>query len=385
MYAYMGIDWEKLREYRREKALAILRDRGLAAVVIADSTNVRYVAGLRNYGAPELFGELHFVILNEKDELYVFTQIFADKLKQLPWVKESYSIPAWRKAAMQQDVRSDLIVQALHDMGIDKGRIGIDSMPFQVKDKLAAKAPEFAFVSVHWEFQEARLIKSEDEIALMELAATNNEVGARAALDAICEGASEHDIVAAIIQAMAKAGSEGLTHYPGVRSGERTLTDFLPAGRKLRRGDTVIFDIGNYGIGGYACDFCRTGIVGRPTDRAARCYQALYEAHMKGIEAVKPGVRASHVHEVINASLRKAGYPESSYANGHGIGIGMVELPTIASKDQIPQDMELRAGMTICLEPITFVEEGAIKLEDVVLVTEADSKVLTRTEYWDNV
>ncbi len=53
-----------------------------------------------------------------------------------------------------------------------------------------------------------------------------------------------------------------------------------------------------------------------------KCYDGLYEAHMKGIETVRPGAKASEVHEAINISLEKSGYKESIYANGHGIGSG---------------------------------------------------------------
>lgn len=92
---------------------------------------------------------------------------------------------------------------------------------------------------------------------------------------------------------------------------------------------------------------------------------------------------ASDVHEAINRALRKAGYPESIYANGHGIGLGMIELPTIASKNEVSEDIELKEGMVICLEPIAFMAEAGVKLEDVVLVTATGRRVLTRTPYWE--
>jgi len=359
-----------------------MEKRDLKAMIISDTINVRYIADLRNFGAPELYSEFNSVVLNEKKEVYAYSQVVFEGMKErMPWITELMKLPAWQKTSIQAQARVDLILHALSVMEIPKGRIGIDFLPFQVKDVLQATSGKYQFDSVASDLLKARMIKTEDEIKLLEVAASNNEIGMKAGLDAMQEGASEYEVIAATIGAMAKVGIECLTHYPICRSGERTLYDFVPIGRRLRKGDTVILDIGNYGVGGYACDFCRTGIIGKPSDGIRKCYKVLHESHMKGVEAVKPGVMASDIHEVINHSLLKAGFPESAYANGHGIGMGIMELPTIANKNDLPEDIELREGMTICLEPITYGAEGAVKVEDVVLVTSTGSRILTRTDY----
>ena len=381
-YYYPEVDWKRLRSHRLHKAVSIMVKRDLKAMIISDTINVRYIADLRNIGAQELYSEFNSVVLNEKEEVYAYSQVVFEGMKErMPWITDLMQLPAWQKTSIQAQARVDLILHALSVMEIPKGRIGIDFLPFQVKDVLQAKSGKYQFVSVASDLLKARMIKTEDEIKLLEVAASNNEIGMKAGLDAMQEGASEYEVIAATIGAMAKAGIECLTHYPICRSGERTLYDFVPIGRRLRKGDTVILDIGNYGAGGYACDFCRTGIVGKPSDVIRKCYEVLHESHMKGVEAVKPGAMASDIHEVINHSLRKAGFPESAYANGHGIGMGIIELPTIANKNDLPEDIELREGMTICLEPITYGAEGAVKVEDVVLVTATGSRVLTRTDY----
>jgi Xaa-Pro aminopeptidase len=381
--AYPSIDWDRLRKYRTNKVKDFMRQGDLEAIIVVDPCNIRYVADLRKYGSLEADGELHLVLMNAQGEVHLITQIMFPGLeKRMPWITKAKRLPAWRRASIQEDVRSDLILQSLAEMGIGTGRIGIDFLPFQVKDRLQTQAPALKIVSIASDMLKARMVKNEDEIALLEIAAANNESGMRAALEAMVEGATEHDVVAAALGAMAEAGIEAITHYPGCRSGERTLSDYLPIGRRLRAGDTVILDMGSYSMGGYACDYCRTGIVGDPSDSTRACYRALYDAHLAGISAVKPGVMASNVHEAINQSLREAGYPESIYANGHGIGLGMIELPTIASKAEIGQDTELKEGMVICLEPITFTPQLGVKLEDVVHVTATGGKPLTRTPYW---
>lgn len=378
------IDWDRLREHRKGRTVDLIRDGGYEALIVADACNIRYVADVRKYGSLEVDGELHLVLMSAKGEIYLVTQIlFQDLAARMPWVKGALRLPAWRRASIQEDVRADVILMALAELGISGGRIGVDFMPFQVKDRLASAAPQFEIQSVAHDLLRKRMIKAEEEIRLLEIAAENNDLGMKAALDAMVEGATEYDVAAAALNAMATAGIEAITHYPGCRSGKRTLSEYMPDGRMLKNGDAVILDMGNYSVGGYASDFCRTGAAGRPSASLRRCYDALLQAHLTGIDAVRPGALASEVHAAINNSLRESGYPEPIYANGHGIGLGMIELPTIASAHELPDDIELSAGMAICLEPITFTVEAGVKLEDVVLVTEEGNRVLTKTPYWD--
>jgi Xaa-Pro dipeptidase len=379
-----NIDWDRLRKYRKSRMLDLMREGGYEALIVADPCNIRYVADLRKYGSLEVDGELHLVVMNAQGEVYLITQILFENLTaRMPWIKGALRLPAWRRASIQEDVRADLVLEALAELGIQRGRVGVDFMPFQVKDRLEAVAPDITLRSVAHGLMRKRMIKGQEEIKLLETAARNNDVGMEAALKAMVEGATEHDVVAAALNAMAKAGIEAITHYPGCRSGERTLTEYMPIGRILQYGDPVILDMGNYSVGGYASDFCRTGFAGAPSESLRQCYAALYEAHMAGIHAVQPGALASEVHAAINQSLSKSGFPEPIYANGHGIGLGMIELPTIASAEELPEDIELQAGMTICLEPITFVANAGVKLEDVILVTEHGNRRLTKTPYWN--
>jgi Xaa-Pro aminopeptidase len=378
----LQIDWESLREHRRKRTIELIRDGGFEAIIVSDACNIRYVADIRKYGSLEVDGELHLVIINSKGEIYLITQILFDDLTaRMPWVKGVLRLPAWQRAAVQGNVRADLILDALAELGVSEGRIGVDSMPFQTEKRLESKASLFEFHSVAEDLLRKRMIKGSEEIKLIEIAAQNNDLGMQAALDAMIEGVTEFEIVAAALEAMAAAGIEAITHYPGCRSGERTLTEYMPNGRRVQSGDPIILDMGNYSCGGYASDFCRTGFAGEPANSTLRCYEALLEAHMAGIDAIRPGTLASEVHSAINRSLRASGYPEPIYASGHGIGLGMIELPTIGDAFELEKDEELQAGMTICLEPITFTQEVGVKVEDVILVTEEGREVLTKTPY----
>ena len=53
------------------------------------------------------------------------------------------------------------------------------------------------------------------------------------------------------------------------------------------------------------------------------------------------------------------GLPPTSYAMGHGIGLRLVEPPSLFRPDRMDADEVLAEGMVICIEPSTAVEFGS--------------------------
>ena len=67
---------------------------------------------------------------------------------------------------------------------------------------------------------------------------------------------------------------------------------------------------------------------------------------------------------------------------GHGIGLEIWERPFVQRHDDPNDDIRLRPGMTICLEPILApVEDGELKglfvVEDMVAITDDGAEVLS--------
>ncbi len=148
-------------------------------------------------------------------------------------------------------------------------------------------------------------------------------------------------------------------------------------------GDTFFVDYGVYGAGGYASDFCRTHVAETAPPQVRDAHRTLREALAEGEAMARPGVRGSEVAAAVNAALQREGLPPTSYAMGHGIGLRLVEPPSLFRPERMDADETLAEGMTICIEPSTAVEVGGevvgLKEEEQYVVTETGLRQLTKT------
>ncbi len=220
-----------------------------------------------------------------------------------------------------------------------------------------------------------RMIKDAQEIALIRDAV---KLGARAykrAARAIRPGESELEIAGKLEFAARKAGADGMSFETIVAGGTRGA---LPHGRAsqeaIPKSGFVVVDSGVI-LRGYCSDMTRTAHVGRAGQVERQWYEAVLQAQLVGISAVKPGVSAGEVDEAARSVLRK--YKLDRYfthSTGHGVGLEIHEPPRLGAK----QTEQLEAGMVITIEPGIYIPgKGGIRIEDMVLVTGTGAEVLT--------
>jgi Xaa-Pro aminopeptidase len=243
--------------------------------------------------------------------------------------------------------------------------------------------PELEIVDLDDVILEMRSVKTEEEIMVMRMAVEIAEKGLEAGLDMIRPGVKECEVSGRIADIILQEDSEGLHLTPHVISGPHSAVKYRHhSDRQIRFGDIVRIDCGTI-YASYCGEYNRTTIAGRPSPKQRKIAQAVYEAHTKCIEAIKPGITAKEIDAIPRDILKEKGLGKylSRFPTGHGCGLTVHELPSINRGVQTV----LMPGMIICIEPGIQVFDdlsvGGITLEDVVLVTENGHEILTHTEY----
>jgi len=220
-----------------------------------------------------------------------------------------------------------------------------------------------------------RMIKDEDELAVMSEAAL---VGCKLfehILGFIRPGLAEIDVAAELEHQARLLGAEGMSFETIVAGGARSA---LPHGKasiaKLPRRGFVTMDFGVI-LKGYCSDMTRTVYMGRPKANERNAYQAVLEAQEAGVAAVAAGVSCGDVDEAARGVLRRAGLAEAfTHSTGHGVGLEIHESPRVGAG----QTTKLQAGMVVTIEPgIYLAGQFGIRIEDMVAVTQTGGQVLT--------
>jgi Xaa-Pro aminopeptidase len=128
---------------------------------------------------------------------------------------------------------------------------------------------------------------------------------------------------------------------------------------------------------GYTSDMTRVSFTGTPSKRIRVMYEAVLEAQLAAIDAVKPGASTAKVDGAARGLLRRYKLDTAFvHSTGHGLGLEIHEAPRIGKKDKA----KLQEGMVITIEPGAYVDGiGGIRIEDTVLVTAKGCEVLTPT------
>jgi Xaa-Pro aminopeptidase len=220
-----------------------------------------------------------------------------------------------------------------------------------------------------------RIVKDAEELKLIRAAV---QLGAKVyleALESLRPGVPEVEVAAELEYAARQGGADAMSFETIVAAGKRGA---LPHGRASsaavpRRGFVVI-DSGVI-LRDYCSDMTRTVHVGRVGRLERSWYQAVLEAQMAGIAAVRPGVTAGEIDEAARSVLRKAKLDRYfTHSTGHGVGLEIHEPPRLGKG----QTERLEPGMVITIEPGIYVpEKGGIRIEDMVVVTEGGAEVLT--------
>jgi Xaa-Pro dipeptidase len=305
--------------------------------------------------------------------------LFSPGERDILLVQHYNHLPNARRIALSADVRwggpstMETLASLLAEQGA--GRVGVvGPLRFADHHKLVAGGAEL--VPLDGEYTRLRLVKSQEEMDRLRVAAGFSDAAVRAVAEGVEPGMDERALAALTESAYLAQGATNHIHYFAVTSmanpGMCVPAQFQ-SDRRITEGDILFCEI-SAAYWGYAGQVLRTFTVGaepeelfvRLHDTAARAFDAI-------TAAIRPG---AHVRELVEASsvIEENGFTiYDDLVHGYGGGYLPPVLGSASRAHRPLPDMRLAAGMALVVQPnvITSDERAGVQTGELGIVTEA--------------
>lgn len=373
-------------EYDRRVARTreLMQAEGIDALVVSNPSNILYLTG---YATTMPSGYARLIIPAEGEvrvhcseveapSFLCSSTVTADQIELFEWTNA-------HECAVE-------LARLISGLGFDGKRVGLEmgqaenfaigALDARSYIALTQTLPNATFVDATGVVLEVRLIKTAKELEYMREAGRITWAGLQAGLNAIHDGTTDNQVIAAVYNALKSEGSEAASIDPMIISGPRTgWMPHVPYENKpIVKGDPVYFEItGTHHR--YNAPSMRTAVVGEPSPGVKQLAQANIDTINALLGSIKPGRTGHDVAVEVSGPL--ASVPDAWFHGGYGYSIGLGTQPTWTEAPMYIAEgchRELQPGMTFHLAVCSLVPSkfGAGFSESIV-ITEDGCETLT--------
>ncbi|HAY83363.1 MAG TPA: type I methionyl aminopeptidase [Chloroflexi bacterium] len=234
------------------------------------------------------------------------------------------------------------------------------------------------------------VIKSSEELEIMQAAGRINALALQAVREAVAPGVTtgaldkiaetvirDHGAIPAFL------GYPGPTPYPATINSciNEEMVHAIPGNRVIKEGDLVSIDCGTV-YEGFVADSAFSVGVGQVSAEVQKLLDVTNKSLEIGISQMRAGNRVGDVSSAIQKYVESFGFHVPREYTGHGVGRQMHEGPQVPNWGLPGRGMVLRPGMTIALEPMVLVGTHRTRiLPDQWTVTSMDGSLTAHTEH----
>ena len=361
----------------------IMAEKDLDAVILTSYQGIKYYSDfLFTY-----FGRNYDMVVTADDTCTISANIDAG----MPWrtsYGENLVYTDWRR-----DNYYFALQQALAQRGVTSPeRLGIedDTVPLLTRQQLQDTFSGAELVDVSQAAMRQRMIKSEEEIAVIRESARIGDIGGQAIKDAIHAGVKEFEVALAGTQAMTHEIAKAFPHreirdtWVWFQSGINTDGAHNWATTREVR-DIDILSLNAFPMPtGYYTALERTMFFGEPDAESLRMWNVNVEVHRAGMELIKPGAVCKDIAHALNEIYVGHGLlPNRTFGYGHSFGVLSHYYGREAGLE-LREDIDtvLEPGMVVSMEPMITVPEGqpgagGYREHDILVVGEDGAEDIT--------
>ena len=361
---------------RINKACDLMKQQKVEALYINAGTNLFYFTGTRWNTSERMVGGILF----PNGDLHYIAPEF-EKGTVLDFMEIEGKVHCWE----EHESPYELFVRILTKNGVNNGTISMDEgTPFFMIEGISKVLPSYNLVNSKSITAGCRMIKSDEEIAIMKAAMDITLEVQKAAARILRVGISSKEVVDFINEAHKRFGISAGSYFCIVLFG---VDSSFPHGVKkpkyLEEGEVVLIDTGCV-LQNYISDITRTYVFGEISDLQRQIWNIEKETQQAAFDAAQLGRTCGSVdvasRKVLESHNLGPDYklPGLPHRTGHGIGLDIHEWPYIVRNDETI----LKPGMCFSNEPMICVpNEFGIRHEDHIYMTEQGPKWFTEPSY----
>jgi Xaa-Pro aminopeptidase len=370
------INFDKLRSYRLDRVKKELEKNNLEACILFDPVNVRYALDTLNMSVYNMHNLTRYCFIPVNGPTILYEYFNCEKLSEgLNLINEIRPAITWDYFSNgdQAGVQLEKWINEIKDLSnsyFKSKKIAIDVLNGPAVAGLNKAGIEV--VDAKLILEQARVIKSPEEIKCMRSAIDVAEIGINKMREALKPGMTENELWSILHQTNIENYGEWI-ECRILSSGERTNPWMQECSNKvIQDGEIVSFDTDMVGPYGYCADISRAFVVGNKfNEEQKKLYSMAVEQIDHNSRLIKDGLSFKEFTEK-SWVLPEDYYPNRYSVMVHGIGL-CDEWPAI----RYPTDGGERSGtfqknMTITVESYIGKVGGkeGVKLEQQYLIGE---------------
>ena len=269
---------------------------------------------------------------------------------------------------------------ATHLAGAGARRVGVYGLDYImcVRDFRALRASTLEIVGFDDEFDLARAVRSEEELAMVRETMAINELGFWAVQSAYGRhGVTQADLMAEAEAVFSRAGCGRQTmdmvlwgHHGSATPEFRNPEHDAP----VDRDDLLLYSLEVAGPSGYWVEFTRPLCQGALSSDTEVLLDAYGEYYQLVPQALRAGATAHDAHGTCSGPFRRRGL-QLGHVTGHSIGMTMIEHPRIGDGIEV----ELQEDMIISMHPHVISSDGGscMYMQDTWRIAEGQAELLS--------
>ncbi|MGC8872954.1 MAG: M24 family metallopeptidase [Chloroflexia bacterium] len=222
-----------------------------------------------------------------------------------------------------------------------------------------------------------RAVKEPEELEWIREAVRITDEAFAHFLEWVRPGVTEREAAWELEKTMRENGAEAMAFPIIVASGPNgAMPHHRPGDRRLQRSEPIVIDMGAV-YQGYQADMTRTICLGEADERFWEIYRLVRAAQERAEAGIRAGMPSCEADGLAREVIAAAGYGEQfGHGLGHSIGLSTHERPQLSPRLEDP----IPVRCTVTVEPGIYIPGwGGVRIEDVVVVHEDGTEVLTRS------